>query len=385
VAPVNDKKSSTIKAINKSVFVKQTVLKHAYASDLRPNLDADAQPRRKRVLIVDDSKTIRILLTRILGQDPLLEVVGTASDAIEAEAMISRLRPDVMTLDVHMPKIDGVTFLENLLPKVPLPVVMITSLNIEESGSVLRALELGAVDYIQKPKMEELASLGPIICERVRTAASVRVKLKRLKCTRTPRIQPAPLNRSVIVGASTGGTEALKDVLVALPKDIPPIVIVQHIPAVFSLAFANRLNELCAFEVKEAAHGDLLKPGLVLIAPGGRQMAIAPGPGGYQVRISNDPPVNRHKPSVDYLFDSVAAHVGKKAIGVILTGMGEDGAKGLFRMKHTGARTIAQDEASSVVYGMPRIAFESGAVDEVHSLDDIPEVLVKWLSGKIAA
>jgi two-component system chemotaxis response regulator CheB len=344
--------------------------------------------RRKRVLIVDDSKTIRTLLTQVFSQDPQLEVIGAACDAFEAEVLISKLRPDVMTLDVHMPKMDGVTFLEKLLPRVRLPVVMITALSIEESGSVLRALELGAVDYIQKPKLEDIASLGPVICERVRTAASARVKVKGQRGTAQ---KSAPVlgtrNRSIIIaiGASTGGTEALKDVLVNLPADIPPIVIVQHIPAVFSLAFATRLNQLCAFEVKEAAHGDLLKPGLVLIAPGGSQMAIAPSSRGYQVIITDDPPVNRHKPSVDYLFDSVAAHIGKKALGAILTGMGDDGSKGLLKMKLAGARTLAQDEASCVVYGMPKVAVEVGAVDEVHSLEKIAGVLVKWWVEEKAA
>jgi len=183
----------------------------------------------------------------------------------------------------------------------------------------------------------------------------------------------------VAIGASTGGTEALKEVLMGLPKEIPPILIVQHIPAVFSLTFANRLNELCSFDVKEAADGDMLVAGRVLIAPGGKQMAIESYRSSYQVKITDAPPLNRHKPSVDYLFNSVASCLGKRSIGIILTGMGEDGAQGLLKMRRTGARTMAQDEASSTVYGMPRVAIQAGAVDEVHSLNMIPEVLVRWL------
>ncbi|MBF0299945.1 MAG: chemotaxis-specific protein-glutamate methyltransferase CheB [Oligoflexia bacterium] len=390
VAPVGDKAGKATKNVSTKHGLdlgleKPSLLKNTQAQNsLACNTTKIQATVQKRVLIVDDSKTIRNLLTKILNQDPLLKVVGVASDAIEAETMISRLRPDVITLDIHMPKMDGVTFLEKLLPRMPLPVVMITSLNIEDSSSVLRALELGAVDYIQKPQLEELTLLGPLMCERIRTAASARVKRSCKRTTKEVRSvhRTSSINSSIVVaiGASTGGTEALKDVLVNLPEKIPPIVIVQHIPAVFSLAFANRLNELCPFKVKEAADGDQLKPGCVLIAPGGKQMAIVPCSSGYKIRITDAPPVNRHKPSVDYLFDSIATHVGKKAIGILLTGMGNDGAKGLLKMKQAGARTIGQDEESCVVYGMPKVAFEIGAVEEVHPLNTIPTVLVKWLS-----
>ncbi len=343
--------------------------------------------KKKRVLIVDDSRTFRTFLQKIFEKDPLLEVVGTASDAFEAEALISKLNPDVLTLDLHMPKRDGIGFLERLLPKTPVPVVIITALNLEESGVVLRALELGAIDYIQKPRVDDLGSFEGAICERIRTAASVRVKAHRIVPPVRISSKNLTLSRTtlVVVGASTGGTEAIKELLLSLPKDIPPILIVQHIPAVFSLAFSNRLNELCPFEVKEAMDGDLVIAGRVLIAPGGKQMAIVRGPAGLHVEVNDAPPVNLHKPSVDYLFSSVARVVGRKAVGVILTGMGDDGARGLLEMKNSGARTIAQDEASSIVYGMPRAAVEIGAADQVYALSKIPGVLVKWLSVKKVA
>lgn len=345
---------------------------------------------RKRVLIIDDSKTIRLLLAKILSAEPFLEVVGSASDPIEAEPLIKKLRPDVLTLDIHMPRMDGITFLEKLLPKNPLPVVMITAISKDESTHVFRALELGAVDYIQKPSQGDLPTVAPLIREKVLTAAHS-AKIRRVRVRQLSRTKVIAANNQsdssshsilVAMGASTGGTESLREVLVRLPKEIPPIVIVQHIPPIFSKAFADRLNEVCPFEVKEAENGDAIKRGRVLIAPGGRQMAIEPDRRGFKIRITDDAPVNRHKPSVDHLFDSIAKYAGKKAIGIILTGMGNDGAKGLLRMKQAGARTIAQDEDSSVVYGMPRVAFEVGAVDEVHSLDNIPEVLVKWLNQK---
>ncbi|HLE00245.1 MAG TPA: chemotaxis-specific protein-glutamate methyltransferase CheB [Bdellovibrionota bacterium] len=337
--------------------------------------------RRKRVLVVDDSKTMRTLLSGILKQDPLLEVVATASDVKEAEAMISRFDPDVMTLDVQLPGMDGVAFLENLLPRRPLPVVMITSLNIRESGLVIRALELGAVDYIQKPTSSEVAVVGPVIREKVRSAAEARIRVppRRAGEARLPIAAGVGFGKSALIaiGSSTGGTEALKDVLLGLPEDIPPIVAVQHIPAVFSKAFAARLNELCPFEVKEAEHGDLVQPGRVLIAPGGRQMKIVRRGINLRIELNDSPPVNRHRPSVDYLFDSVATHVGKNAIGVILTGMGNDGARGLLKMRIAGAHTIAQDEASCVVFGMPREAIRLGAIEVVSGLEDIPRHLLK--------
>jgi len=337
---------------------------------------------KKKVLIVDDSKTIRDLLERLFRQDSELEVIGKATNPIEAWEMIKRERPDVITLDIHMPEMDGVTFLETLLPKDPIPVVMITSISQEESGHLFRALELGAVDYIQKPSLPELNSIGPMICEKVRQAATGKVLHKQKKLnpiTRSLSGQGLDQSTIVAIGSSTGGTEALKHVLTELPKGIPPIVIVQHIPPVFSAAFANRLNQLCPFEVKEARSGDILLPDQVLIAPGAKQLSLAPSGNTYCVKITDDPPVNRHKPSVDVLFDSVAKHIGKKAIGIILTGMGADGAKGLLKMREAGARTAAQDEESCVVFGMPKEAIRLGAVEEIRPLNEIAALLYSWL------
>lgn len=339
--------------------------------------------KKKKVLIVDDSPTIQKLLTKILSESDQLEVVGVASDPLMAQKMIEELRPDVMTLDIYMPHMDGVTFLEQLLPQKAIPTIMISSISMEESNQVLKALELGAVDYIQKPSLGDLAVLGPLICEKVIMASNLKVKIFKFNSSNESRhVSPNLSNTNAIVaiGASTGGTEALKAVLRRLPAGIPPIVIVQHIPPLFSTAFSHHLNELCQFEVKEAVTGDILMKNRVLIAPGGKQMAIEPFSKGFRVIISDDPPVNRHKPSVDYLFHSVSKHVGKKAIGIILTGMGSDGAKGLFEMKKQGARTMAQDEATSVVYGMPKAAKELNAVDEVIPLDKVAETLLKWLS-----
>lgn len=349
---------------------------------------AKVASRKRKVLVVDDSKTIRDLLTRILSASPDLEVVGTAENPLIAEKMIESLHPDVLTLDVHMPEMDGVTFLSKLLPRRPMPVVMITSLSMQDGDTVLRAMELGAVDYIQKPNLQELPALTPVIQEKVRDASYAKVRLTSKTQATRPVSSAAGYDAGMIlaIGASTGGTEAIREVLTSLPADIPPTVIVQHIPPVFSTAFAKRLDTLCPFDVKEAEDGDLLRPGLVLIAPGGKQMALKPVAGGkMKVVVNDDAPMNRHRPSVDYLFLSVAAHIGSKAVGVILTGMGNDGAKGLLEMRRQGARTLGQDEASSVVYGMPKCAYEIGAVEQVYGLSDIPGGIMKNLKRKISA
>lgn len=350
----------------------------------------ERKPAKRRVLVIDDSKTIRDLLTRILGETTDLEVVGVAENPLVAEKMLDKLKPDVLTLDVHMPEMDGLTFLEKLLPRHPIPVVMITSISREEGDTILRAMELGAIDYIQKPNIQEIKTMTPLIQEKVREASFARVcaPLRQSNSqTALTRSTTGGLDQGLVlaIGASTGGTEAIREVLTRLPADIPPIVIVQHIPPVFSTAFAQRLDSLCAFEVKEASDGDVLRPGLALIAPGGRQMAIVGSAGRYKVNVNDDPPMSRHKPSVDYLFQSVARQVGARAVGVILTGMGNDGAKGLLQMREKGARTLAQDEASSVVYGMPKSAFEAGAVESVHSLHKIPEAILKNLKRRASA
>lgn len=346
--------------------------------------------RKRKVLIVDDSKTIRDLLVRVLSEDSQLEIIGTAINPIEAQEMLKTLKPDVITLDIHMPEMTGVEWLEKLLPRMAIPVVMITSLQLQDGNEVFKALELGAVDYIQKPVLSEIKEMAPIIREKVKSASFAKVKVARRRTTLA--VSDIPLGTMdqgtlIAIGASTGGTEALKDVLTRLPKDIPPIVIVQHIPAVFSKAFADRLNLICPFEVLEAKDGDEVKPGRVLIAAGGTQMAIEKSQnGGYVVRVNDDAPMNRHKPSVDYLFNSVAQVVGGKSIGVILTGMGADGAQGLLKMKEMGSRTLGQDEESCVVYGMPRSAFLVGAVEEVYPLDDMAQAIAKkWPKKKSVA
>lgn len=346
----------------------------------RPETAQEPVSRRKRVLIVDDSPSIRKVLEHILSSDPDLEVVGSLGDPAQAEEAIAQLSPDVVTLDIHMPGMDGVTLLERILKTRALPAVMITSLSMEESDLVLRALELGAVDYIQKPSFEEISSVGPAIAERVRSAAGVRVRVAQSPTFRRLGASDA-MDSSILIamGASTGGTEALRAVLTRMPDQIPPIAIVQHIPPVFSGAFARRLNELCPFEVKEAEDGDLLAPNRVLIAPGGLQMRIVGTKPPYRVRITDEPAINRHKPSVDALFDSVAAVAGAHAVGVLMTGMGADGARGLMKMRQAGARTLAQSEQSCVVFGMPKEAIKLGAAEYVCDLDDIAATLLELI------
>lgn len=351
-------------------------------------LSACLKPEEKskiKVLIVDDSKTIRDLLAKILMEDPKIEIVGQAMDPFEAEAILQKIRPDVITLDVHMPRMTGVQWLKKSLPKFKLPVVMITSLELKDGNEVFEALELGAVDYIQKPSMKELSVVSPIIREKIVNASLAKVSVPETvkKFVPMPKMEYGfDSNTLITIGSSTGGTEALRRVLLALPKDIPPIVIVQHIPPVFSKAFADRMNSLCPFEVKEAESGDQVLSNRVLVAPGGTQMKVVKRGAGLFVEITDDPPMNRHKPSVDYLFNSIAQLKGSQTIGVILTGMGADGAKGLLSLKEKGARTLSQDEASCVVYGMPRVAWEIGASEVQVSLDKMGEKLIKLWSAK---
>ncbi len=345
---------------------------------------AIATQKKKRVLIVDDSKTIRTILTKVFSMDSRLEVVGAVERPSEVEAKIRELKPDVISLDIHMPEMDGVTLLKKvIIPKFHLPTVMITSLRMEDGPAVLDALESGAIDYIQKPSMEELNTAGQNIADRmfeaanskVKTVESVKINFER----KLEDIEPSMRNPVICIGSSTGGTEALRELFCHFPKKIPPVVVVQHIPAVFSTAFAQRLNEIMPFQVKEAETGDEVLSGRILIAPGGKQMRLVRKPTGVFVEITDDPPVNRFKPSVDYLFNTCVDVLGKRAIGVILTGMGADGAKGLLAMRQAGAKTVGQDEASCVVYGMPRAAKEIGALDEVKPLDQIAAQIWKFL------
>jgi two-component system chemotaxis response regulator CheB len=346
--------------------------------------------RPYQVLIVDDSSLMRQLLTEILSSDPDLEVVGTAGDPYVAREKIKALNPDVLTLDIEMPRMDGLTFLEKLMRGHPMPVVMISSLTERGAETTLRALSLGAVDYISKPRLD--VSNGTVeqardIIAKVKAAAQVKVRVA-AKLPPSPAHAAGPVyhlnatHKVVAIGASTGGTEALKDLLTALPPDFPGIVIVQHMPEAFTRQFAERLNSLCRIHVKEAKDGDRVLPGHALLAPGGHQMAIVRKGLENSVRVYRGERVNRHLPSVDVLFSSCARNLGCNALGVLLTGMGADGAKGMLEMKQASAHTIAQDEASCVVYGMPKEAVLLGAVDQVLSLSRIPEALLQRLSAK---
>lgn len=328
-----------------------------------------------KVLIVDDSKTIRNILSRIFSTDSEFEVCAMAERPSEVEALILKHKPDVITLDIHMPEMDGVALLKQIAPKFNIPTVMISSISMAEGPLVLEALENGAVDYIQKPELSEIEKVTPLILEKVRTVAKANLtKSSHKRNVKSVQVTShCDLNSFIVLGSSTGGTEAIKDILTALPNQIPPMLIVQHIPAVFSAAFAKRMNDLCAFEVKEAENGDEVKPNRVLIAPGGQQMKFIHKNGKSTVEINDDEPVNRFKPSVDYMFLSVAKNIYTHTVAVILTGMGKDGAKGMLELKKLGVRTIAQDEATSVVFGMPKEAIALGAADYVEPLSEIAE------------
>ena len=350
--------------------------------------------RKIRVLIVDDSAVVRQALTEILSSDPELEIMGTASDPFVAAQKIRETVPDVITLDVEMPRMDGVTFLQKIMSQHPIPVVMCSSLTEKGSETALKALEYGAVEIIQKPKLgvkQFLDESKVIICDTVKAAAQARVK-RITPGTRqvAPKLTAdAVLSRPtgnamiqttekvVMVGASTGGTEALKVFLEAMPLDAPGIVIVQHMPEHFTRSFAARLDKICRISVKEAENNDTVVRGRALIAPGNAHALLKRSGARYFVEIKEGPLVSRHRPSVDVLFRSAARYAGKNAVGVIMTGMGDDGAKGLLEMKEAGAVTIAQDEQSCVVYGMPKEAVKLGAADRVLSLEQIAENVVK--------
>jgi two-component system chemotaxis response regulator CheB len=348
--------------------------------------------RRIRVLIVDDSALVRSLLTDILRADPGIEVVGAASDAHVAREKIKLLNPDVLTLDVEMPKMDGITFLKNLMRLRPMPVVMVSSLTERGADVTLDALALGAIDYLSKPKIDLAATLkdyGEELIEKIKTAAQASVRALDPGRAASIAVRPAvsadavlPKNgpsskqmrttdRIIAIGASTGGTEAIKEVLINLPPDTPGVVIAQHIPKAFSTPFARRMNDCCQMTVYEAEDGQQLLAGHVYIAPGDRHLMVVRDGARYVLKLDDGLPVNRHKPSVDVLFRSVAQNAGRNAIGVILTGMGKDGARGLKEMLDSGSQTIAQDEATSVVWGMPGEAVTLGAAQHVIPLEGV--------------
>jgi two-component system chemotaxis response regulator CheB len=341
--------------------------------------------KKIRVLVVDDSAVVRRMISEALSQDAEIEVVGTACDPYVARDMILQLEPDVLTLDIEMPRMDGLTFLKILQEHRPMPVVIVSSLTAAGSKLALRAMELGAVDVMAKQSSAwNIGSLRENLAHRVKGAARARLSLlhpgnstsQAMESTGGAHFSPRQL---IVIGASTGGTEAVKNVLARLPAEMPGICVVQHIPPVFSRTFAERLNECCALEVREAAHGDEVRPGTALIAPGDYHMAVESSPTGYRVRLRQDPPIHFTRPAVDMLFNSAAQCAGRNVVGVLLTGMGRDGAQGMQQLKAAGAINLAQNEATCVVYGMPRAAVELGVVDRVLPLDHIPHAIIHAL------
>lgn len=337
--------------------------------------------RKIKVLIVDDSLLFRETLAREINNDFGIEVVGTASDPFIARDKILELKPDVVTLDVEMPRMDGIAFLKKLMPQYPLPVIVVSS----DEKKVLDALDAGAVDFVTKPHLNKSAGIDSFIREliiKIKIASTAKVGgfKKNYIATKTTELSVENLNTIIAIGASTGGTEAIYSIIKTLPRDMPGILIVQHMPPVFTKLYADRLNNTCNLEVKEAEDGDKIKPGRVLIAAGDYHMKLAKNASGFYVNCVKGEKVSGHCPSVDVLFQSVSEVAKNKAVGVILTGMGSDGAKGLLNMKKQGAYTIGQDEKTSTVYGMPMVAYNIGAVEKQLPLDQISQEICKHLS-----
>lgn len=351
-----------------------------------------------RVLIVDDSAVVRQVMTKLLSADKAITVIGAAPDPIFAMDRMAKEWPDVIVLDVEMPRMDGLTFLRKIMAERPTPVVICSTLTTQGAETTMQAMSAGAVSIVAKPKVDLKQSLldgSDDLVSVVKAAAQARVRRSTTatKVTATPakltadavlpggtpgqaRAMVETTDRVVALGTSTGGTQALEAVLCALPVDSPGIVIVQHMPEAFTAAFAQRLNKVCQIEVREAAHGDRVHTGLALIAPGGRHLVLERNGAQYRVSVVDGPPVSRHRPSVDVLFRSVARAAGRNALGVIMTGMGDDGARGLKEMRDAGARTLGQDEDSCVVYGMPKEAMKMGGVERELPLDDIPAAIM---------
>lgn len=345
-----------------------------------------------RVVVVDDSALIRNLLKEIINSQKDMEVVGLAPDPLIAREIIRNENPDVITLDVEMPKMDGLDFLERLMRLKPTPVVMISSLTERGSETTMRALELGAVDFVAKPKIDIQTGLQQYtddICDKIRAASKAHVRMVRPSATPSDSSAALPslknritsTEKILVFGSSTGGTEALKDVLIHLPPDCPGIVMTQHMPEGFTTSFAARLDSLCKIRVKEAEHGDRILPGHAYLAPGHSHLLLKRSGANYVCELSQSEPVNRHRPSVDVLFRSAAINAGKNAIGVILTGMGKDGAVGMKEMHDAGAHTFAQDEASCVVFGMPKEAIAQGGVDEIVPLSQMAKRILEHLNS----
>ena len=345
--------------------------------------------RKIKVLIVDDSAVARKILSTGLSKDRDIEVVGTAADPFIARDKIINLRPDVITLDVEMPRMDGISFLQRLMTYFPLPVIMVSSLTQSGCETTLSALEVGALDFVTKPSLDVSHTLEEIVtelAEKIKGSATVKVKKReyfKSPQSRQPQTSHALINSThkiVAIGASTGGTEALKEVLLQMPPNAPGILIVQHMPQLFTKSFAERLNSICAIEVREARDGDSIIPGLALIAPGNYHMELRRNGARYYVTMNQELPVSRHRPSVEVLFVSVAKYAGANAVGVIMTGMGDDGASGLLKMKESGAKTVAQDEESCVVFGMPKEAIKLGAAETVVPLNKITPTILSLLN-----
>lgn len=345
-----------------------------------------------KVLVVDDSALVRQIITQGLNLDPNITVVGGARDPYEARDLVVKLQPDVMTLDVNMPRMDGLTFLKKLMEHMPMPVIMVSTLTKERAPETLDALDAGAIDFVAKPtaKVARLEDMMLDLRAKVKSAARVRVR-KRAPSPRVTAPTPLPAKglawqRGMLaIGASTGGTEALKDVLDRMPPNTPGTVIVQHMPAAFTGAFAARLNKTSPMRVVEAQHGMAVAPGVALLSPGGKQMRVIRKGNGYIVTVNDGPLVQGHAPSVDVLFNSVAEQVGNNAVSCILTGMGADGAAGMLAMRNAGARTVAQDEKSCVVFGMPKAAINNGGAELVRPLLSIPTALCNLLRSSAKA
>ncbi|MCD9184931.1 MAG: chemotaxis response regulator protein-glutamate methylesterase [Pyrinomonadaceae bacterium] len=336
-----------------------------------------------RVLVVDDSAVVRRIITEELSKFEDIEVVGGAIDPYMAREKIAQLRPDVLTLDIEMPRMDGLSFLDKLMKHFPLPVVVVSSLAPENSANALRALSLGAVDIVSKPGSQFSApDVQKELVRAIRTAAKARVFVRKDKIEeKTVNFKPQleTTHKIIAIGASTGGTQAVEKVLTQFPANSPGTIVVQHMPAGFTASFADRLNKICKIEVREARNGDSVAPGVALIAPGNYHLLLQRSGASYSVVLKNGPAVHFQRPSVDVMFQSVARNAGRNAVGVILTGMGADGAAGMFQMHETGAKTIAQDEDSCVVFGMPKEAIKAGGVDEIIPLQQIPQGIFQML------
>lgn len=346
---------------------------------------------KTKVLIVDDSALIRSVMSEIVNSQPDMEVVATAPDPLVARELIKKHNPDVLTLDVEMPKMDGLDFLEKLMRLRPMPVLMVSSLTERGSEITMRALELGAVDFVTKPKISiqtGMREYTELIADKIRAASRARIAPRSvhantpsvpLSALRSPLISSEKL---IIIGASTGGTEAIREFLMQMPSDCPGILIAQHMPEGFTSSFAKRLDSLCKISVVESQGNERVLPGHAYIAPGHSHLLLTRSGANYMTRIEQSPPVNRHRPSVDVLFRSAAQAAGKNAVGVILTGMGKDGAQGMLEMRQAGAHNFAQDEATSVVFGMPREAIAIGAAHDVGPLQALPRMVLEHLAAQ---